>query len=127
MALTVSLLAVAAGAASLAGVSRVDVNDRRANQPRLVVDKCAQLREAPTAEPSTSKANGEVLMFAFAKAFFYELFFGTMASWLILGGICLGLWGCPHYHVWQQGLAGEAELRRTQQNRQIAIPLDHDA
>jgi hypothetical protein len=29
--------------------------------------------------------------------------------------------GCPHYIVWQQGLAGEAELKRAQQNRQIAI------
>jgi hypothetical protein len=29
--------------------------------------------------------------------------------------------GCPHYRVWQQGLEGEAELKRAQQNRQIAI------
>jgi hypothetical protein len=29
--------------------------------------------------------------------------------------------GCPHYNVWQQGLAGQAELRRAEQNRQIAI------
>lgn len=32
-----------------------------------------------------------------------------------------GCWAVPHYNVWQQGLAGEAELARAQQNRQIAI------
>lgn len=32
-----------------------------------------------------------------------------------------GLWGCPRYHVWQQGLAGEAELARAEANRKIAI------
>ena len=29
--------------------------------------------------------------------------------------------GCPVYNVWQQGMAGEGELRRAQQNRQIEI------
>ncbi len=29
--------------------------------------------------------------------------------------------GCPIYNVWNQGLAGEAELARAEQNRQIAI------
>lgn len=33
----------------------------------------------------------------------------------------LGMWGCPRYNVWQQGLEGEAELARASQNRQIAI------
>jgi len=31
------------------------------------------------------------------------------------------LWGCPQYNVWQQGLAGQAELARAEQNRQIKI------
>lgn len=31
------------------------------------------------------------------------------------------MWGCPNYNVWQQGLAGEAELKRAEQNRQIRI------
>jgi hypothetical protein len=31
---------------------------------------------------------------------------------LLLGG--LGLWGCPTYNVWQQGLAGKAELKRAE-------------
>ena len=29
--------------------------------------------------------------------------------------------GCPRYNVWQQGLKGQAELRRAQQNRQITV------
>ena len=29
--------------------------------------------------------------------------------------------GCPKYNVWEQGLAGQAELARAEQNRQIAI------
>lgn len=29
--------------------------------------------------------------------------------------------GCPVYNVWEQGLAGEAELKRAEQNRQITI------
>jgi hypothetical protein len=33
----------------------------------------------------------------------------------------LMLWGCPTYNVWQQGLAGQAELKRAEQNRMIAI------
>ncbi len=46
---------------------------------------------------------------------------GTASAWILIAVICLGFWGCPHYHVWQQGLAGEAELMRAQQNRKIAI------
>ena len=29
--------------------------------------------------------------------------------------------GCPQYNVWEQGLAGEAELKRAEQNRQIKV------
>jgi hypothetical protein len=39
----------------------------------------------------------------------------------LLAFIALVMVGCPHYTVWQQGLAGQAELRRAEQNRQIAI------
>ena len=35
--------------------------------------------------------------------------------------IIVSMAGCPSYNVWQQGLAGQAELRRAEQNRQIAI------
>lgn len=40
---------------------------------------------------------------------------------LFLISIGGGMWGCPKYNVWQQGLAGQAELKRAEQNRQIAI------
>lgn len=35
--------------------------------------------------------------------------------------MCLMFAGCPHYNVWQQGLAGQAELERAKQSRQIKI------
>lgn len=31
------------------------------------------------------------------------------------------LYGCPKYNVWQQGLQGQAELARAEQNRKIAV------
>lgn len=31
------------------------------------------------------------------------------------------MWGMPQYSVWEQGLAGEAELARAEQNRQIKV------
>ncbi len=36
----------------------------------------------------------------------------------LIGGGC---YTYPQYNVWQQGLAGQAELKRAQQNRQIKI------
>lgn len=39
--------------------------------------------------------------------------------------IALTMAGCPMYNVWEQGLAGQAELRRAEQNRQIAIQEAH--
>ena len=35
--------------------------------------------------------------------------------------IIAGMWGCPQYKVWQQGLAGEAELKRAEQNRRVRV------
>lgn len=32
-----------------------------------------------------------------------------------------GMWGCPRYAVYEQGLKGEAELARAEQNRKIKI------
>jgi len=34
---------------------------------------------------------------------------------------CAAAGGCPLYNVWQQGKAGESELRRAEQNRQVAV------
>jgi regulator of protease activity HflC (stomatin/prohibitin superfamily) len=33
----------------------------------------------------------------------------------------LVLWGYPKYEVWREGLRGQAELKRAEQNRQIAV------
>lgn len=32
-----------------------------------------------------------------------------------------GMYGCPRYNVWQQGLEGEAQLAKATQNRKIKI------
>lgn len=40
---------------------------------------------------------------------------------VLLLGFIAGLAGCPHYEVWQQGLKGEAELARAEQNRKIKV------
>lgn len=45
----------------------------------------------------------------------------TFAVLMLLGLIILGMYGCPKYNVWQQGLVGEAELKRAEQNRKIAV------
>jgi regulator of protease activity HflC (stomatin/prohibitin superfamily) len=46
---------------------------------------------------------------------------GSLLGILLLVG--LSMWGCPVYSVWEQGLVGQAELRRAEQNRQIAIQV----
>jgi len=40
---------------------------------------------------------------------------------LLCGVVGLGMYGCPKYNVWQQGLAGQAALARATQDRQIAV------
>ena len=52
---------------------------------------------------------------------FFGFLGGSFLAWITVGLLCLGLWGCPHYRVWEQGLAGEAELKRAEQNRKIAV------
>lgn len=39
----------------------------------------------------------------------------------VLGLVIVAMFVLPHYSVWQQGLAGEAELRRAEQNRKILV------
>jgi len=43
---------------------------------------------------------------------------GTIAIVVFIATVMAG---CPQYNVWEQGLKGQAELRRAEQNRQIAI------
>lgn len=35
--------------------------------------------------------------------------------------ITLAMWGCPQYNVWQKELAGKAQLKQAEWNRQIAV------
>ena len=42
-------------------------------------------------------------------------------GFVVLFFIAAGMAGCPAYNVWQQGLAGEAELKRAEQNRKIKV------
>ena len=52
-----------------------------------------------------------------------------MKQGLIIGSIVVGvvgflaliMWGMPTYNVWEKGLAGQAELKRAEWNRQISI------
>lgn len=49
---------------------------------------------------------------------------GRIVIHAIVGvAFCLGaaMAGCPIYNVWEQGLAGQAALRRAEQDRQIAV------
>ena len=48
---------------------------------------------------------------------------GSIVSLGVTGIVLLGgaLWGLPQYGVWQQELAGRAELVRAEQNRRIAV------
>lgn len=48
-----------------------------------------------------------------------RLVVGCMAFFVVC--VVLSLYGCPKYRVWEQGLAGQAELKRAEQAKQIAI------
>ena len=50
-----------------------------------------------------------------------EVFLVLVVIVIVLLALVVGAWGWPQYRVYQQGLEGEAELARAQQNRQIAI------
>jgi hypothetical protein len=49
-------------------------------------------------------------------------------GWLLLviaGLILLPLWGCPHYHVYQQEMSGLAKLKESESSRQVLIQEAH--
>ena len=46
---------------------------------------------------------------------------GTFIAMFSLGLIILLAWGCPQYRVWQQGLEGQAELARAEQNKMVKV------
>ena len=47
--------------------------------------------------------------------------FITLAVSVVVLTVIFLMAGIPHYSVWQQGLAGEAELKRAEHNRKITI------
>lgn len=46
---------------------------------------------------------------------------GTVGTIVLAVLITAGMAGCPQYNVWQQGLAGEAKLKRATQERKILV------
>ena len=49
-------------------------------------------------------------------------------GWLllvILGIVCLGMYGCPQYNVYQQGMSGAAKLKEAESSRQILMQEAH--
>lgn len=42
-------------------------------------------------------------------------------TWLVIFAVCLFLYGCPAYNVYQKTKEGEAELKQAESNRQIKI------
>jgi hypothetical protein len=48
----------------------------------------------------------------------------TIVTLSSMAALCLtagGLYGCPVYMVWQQGMSGEAELKKAEQNRKVKV------
>ena len=51
-----------------------------------------------------------------------QITFGVMAGLsLVIAIVALPMWGCPQYNVWQKELAGQAELKQAEWNRQIEV------
>ncbi|CCJ07075.1 hypothetical protein [Methylocystis sp. SC2] len=50
-----------------------------------------------------------------------ERIIGTFLAFFIIFIICAGLAGCPQYGVYQQRLAGEAELAKAEFSKRIAV------
>jgi regulator of protease activity HflC (stomatin/prohibitin superfamily) len=47
--------------------------------------------------------------------------FGSIAGVLVIGIACGVMFGCPQLKVYEQRLAGEAELRKAESSRQVQI------
>lgn len=46
---------------------------------------------------------------------------GCLGALIVLAALPVVLWGLPQYNVWAAELSGRAELRKAEQNRQIAV------
>lgn len=51
----------------------------------------------------------------------YSFSFSMIFTFILLGLLAVGLWGCPKYSVYSQEMTGRAELARAEQNRQILV------
>lgn len=47
--------------------------------------------------------------------------FLTFVAVLLIGAICLGMWGYPTYHVYTQKMEGEAQLAHAQASKEVAV------
>lgn len=45
----------------------------------------------------------------------------AVVGFVLVGAIATGMWGCPQYNVYEQRLAGEAELAKATYNRQVRV------
>lgn len=55
------------------------------------------------------------------------IFLGGL-GWLltvVVGIVCLMMWGCPRYDVYKQDMAGQAKLKEAESSRQIAVQEAH--
>lgn len=50
-----------------------------------------------------------------------EIVFGAIVTFVITAIIAALFFGLPVWYVWKEGLGGEAELRRAEQNRLVLI------
>ena len=48
-------------------------------------------------------------------------FLGTFSSLTVVILLCLGLYGCPQYNVYEQRLGGEAELAHAEFSKRIMV------
>lgn len=47
--------------------------------------------------------------------------FGSAVSIFVIAVVCGGLYGCPQYTVYQQRMAGEAELAQAEYSKQVQV------
>lgn len=47
--------------------------------------------------------------------------FATFITLIVICVLCLALWGCPQWNVYESRLSGEAQLAEAESNRKIAI------
>ena len=47
--------------------------------------------------------------------------FGSAVSIFAIAAVCGGLYGCPQYSVYQQRMAGEAELAQAEYSKQVQV------